>query len=61
MDIAEQTARTNLVKDQVGERCQKLFQDFLDEYVLVYLDLDSKSDYLLLSIFYFVLHRKGDS
>ncbi|KAK3796633.1 hypothetical protein RRG08_008387 [Elysia crispata] len=32
MDIAEQTARTNLVKDQVGERCQKLFQDFLDEF-----------------------------
>ena len=23
----------NIVKDDVGERCQKLFQDFLEEYV----------------------------
>jgi hypothetical protein len=33
MDVAEQVARTNQVKDQTGERCQKLFQDFLEEYV----------------------------
>ena len=33
MDVAEQVARTNQVKDQIGERCQKLFQDFLEEYV----------------------------
>ncbi|CAG5124538.1 unnamed protein product [Candidula unifasciata] len=32
MDIAEQALRSNLVKDSVGERCQKLFQDFLDEF-----------------------------
>ena len=31
MDITEQALRANQVKDQVGERCQKLFQDFLDE------------------------------
>lgn len=41
MDIAEQTARTNLVKDQVGERCQKLFQDFLDEF-----QVEGESKYL---------------
>ncbi|XP_064611933.1 zygotic DNA replication licensing factor mcm6-like [Liolophura sinensis] len=34
MDVAEQTVRTNQVKDQVGERCQKLFQDFLEEYAV---------------------------
>ena len=33
MDVNEQTIRTNKVKDQVGERCQKLFKDFLEEYV----------------------------
>jgi len=32
MDVAEQALRTTQVKDQVGERCQKLFQDFLDEF-----------------------------
>ncbi|XP_041371751.1 zygotic DNA replication licensing factor mcm6-like [Gigantopelta aegis] len=32
MDVADQAVRTNQVKDQVGERCQKLFQDFLEEY-----------------------------
>ena len=31
MDVADQVARTNQVKDQIGERCQKLFQDFLEE------------------------------
>ena len=32
MDVSEQTASAvNLVKDDVGERCQKLFQDFLEE------------------------------
>ncbi|GFO11428.1 DNA replication licensing factor mcm6 [Plakobranchus ocellatus] len=41
MDVAEQTARTNLVKDQVGERCQKLFQDFLDEF-----QVEGESKYL---------------
>lgn len=35
MDVAEQVARTNQVKDQIGERCQKLFQDFLEEYVSI--------------------------
>lgn len=33
MDVAEQTIVTKQVKDQVGERCQKLFQDFLEEWV----------------------------
>eukprot|EP00105_Crassostrea_gigas_P010179 XP_011425359.1 PREDICTED: zygotic DNA replication licensing factor mcm6-like [Crassostrea gigas] len=32
MDVAEQTIVTKQVKDQVGERCQKLFQDFLEEF-----------------------------
>ncbi|XP_064644824.1 DNA replication licensing factor MCM6-like [Lineus longissimus] len=32
MDVADQAVRTNQVKDQVGERCQKLFQDFLEEF-----------------------------
>lgn len=31
MDVAEQNIGTNQVKDVVGERCQKLFQDFLEE------------------------------
>jgi len=32
MDVSEQTAAAvNVVKDDVGERCQKLFQDFLEE------------------------------
>ena len=31
MDVAEQVVGTNIVKDVVGERCQKLFQDFLEE------------------------------
>ncbi|KAL5009589.1 hypothetical protein ScPMuIL_011894 [Solemya velum] len=34
MDVADQTVRTNQVKDQVGERCQKLFQDFLEEFTV---------------------------
>ena len=33
MDIAEQTAGVNTIKDDVGERVQKLFQDFLEEFV----------------------------
>ncbi|CAD5113181.1 DgyrCDS2369 [Dimorphilus gyrociliatus] len=32
MDVAEQHAATNQVKDALGERMQKLFQDFLEEY-----------------------------
>lgn len=46
MDVAEQVARTNQVKDQIGERCQKLFQDFLEEYVSSFspeINLRSKS------------------
>jgi len=39
MDVAEQAIRTNQVKDDVGERCQKLFQDFLDEF---YVDGEAK-------------------
>ena len=31
MDIAEQTVGVNTIKDDVGERVQKLFQDFLEE------------------------------
>lgn len=31
MDVAEQHAATNQVKDALGERMQKLFQDFLEE------------------------------
>ncbi|KAL3836521.1 hypothetical protein ACJMK2_021945 [Sinanodonta woodiana] len=34
MDVAEQALRTNQVKDEVGERCQKLFQDFLEEFTV---------------------------
>ncbi len=32
MDVAEQAVGTNNVTDAVGERCQKLFHDFLEEY-----------------------------
>lgn len=32
MDAAEQNTGTNQVQDVVGERCQKLFQDFLEEF-----------------------------
>ena len=35
MDVAEQAVKSNQVKDQVGERCLKLFQDFLEEWVRV--------------------------
>lgn len=34
MDIAEAREGINKVKDEVGARCQKLFQDFLEEYAL---------------------------
>ncbi|XP_014781505.1 zygotic DNA replication licensing factor mcm6 [Octopus bimaculoides] len=34
MDAAELTQSTNQVKDQIGERCQKLFQDFLEEFTV---------------------------
>ncbi|KAK2166950.1 hypothetical protein LSH36_33g07062 [Paralvinella palmiformis] len=34
MDVAEQAVGTNVIKDAVGERCQKLFQDFLEEYTI---------------------------
>ncbi len=33
MDAAEQNLATTQVKDAVGDRCQKLFQDFLEEWV----------------------------
>ncbi|XP_050721019.1 DNA replication licensing factor MCM6-like [Eriocheir sinensis] len=32
MDVAEANAAQTAVKDEVGERCQKLFQDFLEEF-----------------------------
>ncbi|XP_076354712.1 minichromosome maintenance 6 isoform X2 [Tachypleus tridentatus] len=32
MDVAEQSIGQVHVKDDVGDRCQKLFQDFLEEY-----------------------------
>ncbi|WAR04641.1 MC6ZB-like protein [Mya arenaria] len=41
MDVADQVARTNQVKDQIGERCQKLFQDFLEEF-----SVDGEQKYL---------------
>ncbi|XP_067686906.1 zygotic DNA replication licensing factor mcm6-like [Haliotis asinina] len=41
MDVADQVVRTNQVKDQVGERCQKLFQDFLEEFAV-----DGEAKYL---------------
>ena len=31
MDVGQQAVGTNIVKDAIGERCQKLFQDFLEE------------------------------
>jgi len=34
MDAAEHNIGTDTVKDPVGERCQKLFQDFLEEYAV---------------------------
>lgn len=33
MDVADTYATQSQVKDEVGVRCQKLFQDFLEEYV----------------------------
>lgn len=33
MDVAEAGSAHTTVKDDVGERCQKLFQDFLEEWV----------------------------
>lgn len=33
MDVAEAGQAHTTVKDDVGERCQKLFQDFLEEWV----------------------------
>ncbi|KAK7488184.1 hypothetical protein BaRGS_00020626 [Batillaria attramentaria] len=41
MDVAEQAVKSNQVKDQVGERCLKLFQDFLEEY-----QVDGETKYL---------------
>lgn len=41
MDVAEQAVVTNQIKDQIGERCQKLFQDFLEEF-----QLDDQQKYL---------------
>ncbi|CAG0905979.1 unnamed protein product, partial [Cyprideis torosa] len=32
MDVADAQTGAQLVKDEVGERCQKLFQDFLEEF-----------------------------
>jgi hypothetical protein len=32
MDVADHiSSAVNIVKDEIGERCQKLFQDFLEE------------------------------
>ena len=31
MDVADQRVGPNQVKDDVAEKCQKLFQDFLEE------------------------------
>ena len=33
MDVADPTIGIPRVKDELAERCQKLFQDFLEEYV----------------------------
>ncbi|CAM1301077.1 MCM6 (predicted), partial [Pycnogonum litorale] len=43
MDVGEINQSANLIKDEVGDRCQKLFQDFLEEFqsdsdVLKYLE-----------------------
>jgi len=35
MDVADATTGIPKVKDELSERCQKLFQDFLEEYVHV--------------------------
>ena len=32
MDVANAAEGLNLVPDQIGDRCQKLFQDFLNEW-----------------------------
>ncbi|XP_071942360.1 zygotic DNA replication licensing factor mcm6-B-like [Antedon mediterranea] len=34
MDVADQRTGSIKVKDDVGEKCQKLFQDFLEEYTV---------------------------
>jgi len=34
MDVADRQIGQLKVKDEVGVRCQKLFQDFLEGYVL---------------------------
>ncbi|XP_002733704.1 zygotic DNA replication licensing factor mcm6-B [Saccoglossus kowalevskii] len=34
MDVADQRTGTTQVKDDLAERCQKLFQDFLEEYTV---------------------------
>ena len=31
MDVADNLVGQSQVKDEVGDRCQKLFQDFLEE------------------------------
>lgn len=31
MDVGDHRLTQNRVKDEVGDRCQKLFQDFLEE------------------------------
>lgn len=33
MDVADQRTGITQVKDDVAEKCQKLFQDFLEEWV----------------------------
>ena len=42
MDVTEQELKTNQVRDAVGERCLKLFQDFLEEYVLNHIFIYNK-------------------
>ncbi|XP_066300291.1 zygotic DNA replication licensing factor mcm6-B-like [Branchiostoma lanceolatum] len=34
MDVADRAVGHNLVKDDVADRCQKLFQDFLEEFMV---------------------------
>jgi DNA replication licensing factor MCM6 len=37
MDVSEAQIGQQRVRDEVGVRCQKLFQDFLEEYVISFM------------------------
>lgn len=39
MDVADVNVGQLRVKDEVGLRCQKLFQDFLEEYEINHINL----------------------